>query len=260
MIEANNISFAYDNNCYILREISFNVEKGEFVGILGPNGSGKTTLINIVSGILKPQQGKVFINGIELYSMRHKERARCIAVVPQESSIPFSFSSLEVVLMGRAPYLPFFGFETKEDILIAKRAMQEVNALQFEKREIKELSGGERQRVIVARALAQKPKILLLDEPTAFLDIKHEIELYRLIKNKNREDALTVMAAVHDINLASAFCDRILFLKSGRIAAYGTPHEVVRYAKIREVFDTDVYVGINDLTGAPYYVPYNGKY
>jgi iron complex transport system ATP-binding protein len=257
MIKLNNISFAYDSDHSVLRGISLEMKKGEFAGILGPNGSGKTTLLKIISGTLRHDKGEVLINGKMLSRMSWREKARIIAVVPQESTIPFSFSSLEVVLMGRAPYLPLFGFESKEDISIARKMMEDLDVIQFERRPIQELSGGEKQRVIVARALAQKPKILLLDEPAAFLDIRHEMELYRLIKRKNREDGLTVVSVVHDINLASTFCDRIIFLKEGKIIADGTPHEVVRYAKIREVFDTDVYVGINDLTGMPYYVPYN---
>lgn len=259
MIELKDISFSYTGVADVVRDISVKIGRGEFVGILGPNGSGKTTLLKIISGTMKPDKGHVLIDGSGLSGMRHRERARKIAVVPQESAIPFSFSSLEVVLMGRAPYLPLFGFESKEDISIARKMMEDTDVIQFEKRPIQELSGGEKQRVIVARALAQKPKILLLDEPTTFLDIRHQMDLYRLIKRKNSEDGLTVITVVHDINLASTFCDRIIFLKEGKIIADGTPHEVVRYAKIREVFDTDVYVGINDLTGMPYYVPFAGK-
>jgi len=259
MIELKDISFSYAGETDVVKGVSLRIDKGEFVGVLGPNGSGKTTLLKIVSGTLRPNRGDVIINGIKLSGMRHKERAKHIAVVPQESLIPFSFSSLEVVLMGRAPYLPLFGFESKEDMSIARKTMEDTDVLQFEKRPVQELSGGEKQRVIVARALAQKPKILLLDEPTTFLDIRHQMDLYRLIKRKNKEDGLTVITVVHDINLASTFCDRIIFLKHGAIIADGTPYDVIKYAKIKEVFDTEVYVGINDLTGMPYYVPYSGK-
>ncbi len=259
MIELQNISFSYDDGPHALRGISLKVGKGEFVGILGPNGSGKTTLLKIISGILKAQRGALFLEGRPFEKVQHKNRAKFIAVVPQETSIPFSFSAVEVVLMGRAPYLKPFGFETKADIVIAKNAMSATDVSHLSERNIQELSGGEKQRVIVARALAQEPQLLLLDEPTTFLDIKHQMELYRLVKKRNEEDGLTVITVLHDINLASTFCDRIIFLKQGQIVADGTPHDVIKYAKIKEVFDTEVYVGINDLTGMPYYVPFANK-
>jgi len=256
MIELKNISFSYDDGPAVLRHLSLKITKGEFVGILGPNGSGKTTLLKIISGTLKPQKGEMTLDGRSIETVRRKDRAKFIAVVPQETSIPFSFSALEVVLMGRAPYLPPFGFETKEDIAVAKSAMSATDVSSMAERNIQELSGGEKQRVIVARALAQEPRLLLLDEPTTYLDIKHQMDLYRLVKKRNEEDGLTVITVLHDINLASTFCDRIIFLKHGGIVADGTPHDVIKYAKIKEVFDTEVYVGINDLTGMPYYVPF----
>ena len=256
MIELQNISFSYDEGRPVLSNVSLNVRRGEFVGILGPNGSGKTTLLKIISGTLKSDSGQITVNGSRIETIGRRELARKIAVVPQENTIPFSFTALEVVLMGRASFLPFFGFETHDDIAIAKKAMELTDIIHYADRSIQELSGGEKQRVIVARALAQQADILLLDEPTTFLDIRHQMDLYRLIKNKNTNYGLTVITVVHDINLASSFCNRIIFLKNGKIVADGTPHEVVRYAKIRDVFETEVYVGINDLTGMPYYVPF----
>lgn len=256
MIELKNISFSYDGTSDVLRDISLKIGRGEFVGILGPNGSGKTTLLKLISGTLKVRDGKLVLDGKDMNNMRHKERARTVAVVPQETSIPFSFSALEVVLMGRAPHLPPFGFEKKADIVIAKNAMEATDVSELAARSIEELSGGEKQRVIVARALAQEPKLLLLDEPTTFLDIRHQMDLYRIVKKRNKEEGLTVVTVLHDINLASTFCDRIIFLKKGAIVADGSPHEVIKYAKIKDVFETEVYVGINDLTGMPYYVPF----
>jgi len=256
MIELKNISFAYDKGAPVLSNVSLKVRHGEFVGILGPNGSGKTTLLKIIAGALRPAAGDVLIEGRGIGSLRHRERARRIAIVAQENPIPFSFTALEVVLMGRAPYLPLFGFESGQDILTAKNAMEATDVLRLADRSVQELSGGEKQRVIVARALTQQAKLLLLDEPTTFLDIRHQVELYRLIKKKNMEEGLTVITVVHDINFASAFCNRIVLLKKGSVVADGTPHDVVTYAKIRKVFETEVYVGINDLTGAPYYVPF----
>lgn len=260
MIGLQNISFHYDDGVEVLNNISLEVLGGEFVGILGPNGSGKTTLIKIISGQLKAQTGFAKANDVDIRSFNHRDLGRTIAVVPQETAIPFQFSTLEVVLMGRAPYMPLFGFETEEDIKIAKEAMTSTDVVRLADRNIQELSGGEKQRVIVARALAQQPKILILDEPTTFLDIRHQMDLYQLIRKKNHEDKLTVITVLHDINLASTFCDRIVFLKSGKIVADGLPQEVVTYHKIKEVFETEVFVGINDLTGNPYYVPFNNKF
>lgn len=257
MINIQKITFSYDKNTPVFDGVTLNIQKGEFLGILGPNGSGKSTLLKLISGTITPSSGKIFVEGRNLREIAHKERARRIAVVPQESQIPFSFSALEVVLMGRAPYLPLLGFESETDIELAKRAMKETDTLQFADRDIHDLSGGERQRVIVARSLAQGPSILLLDEPTTFLDIRHQVELSNLVKRKNKEDGLTVITVVHDINIASTFCDRILFLKDGEIVVDGTPDKVVTYANVKSVFNAEVYVGINDLTGKPYYVPFS---
>lgn len=257
MIKVENISFAYDRGPAVLNDISIKIRKGEFVGILGQNGSGKTTLLKIMAGTLKPDMGTVIINGYKLETLNDNKRARFVAVVPQETSIPFPFSVMEMVLMGRAPYLSVFGFESQADIELAKKVMSELDVLKFANRSIYKLSGGEKQRVVIARALVQEPKILLLDEPTTFLDIRHQVELYQHIKKKNVEEGLTVLTVVHDINLASTFCDRIIFIKEGKVVADGTPHEAVTYTNVCNVFDTDVYVGINDITGMPYYVPYS---
>ncbi len=259
MIELKNISFSYGAAFDVLQDISLKVGRGEFVGILGPNGSGKTTLLKLISGSLSPKSGAVLIGGRDLRASHHRERARFISVVPQESAIPFSFSALEVVLMGRAPYLPLFGFEKDEDVAVALAAMEVTDVAALAARNVQDLSGGERQRVIVARALAQEPKLFLLDEPTTYLDIGHQMDLYRIVKKKNKEEGLTVVTVLHDINLASTFCDRIVFLKNGTVVADGTPRDVVKYALIKDVFDTEVYVGINDLTGMPYYVPFAEK-
>ncbi|MFH1874617.1 MAG: heme ABC transporter ATP-binding protein [Pseudomonadota bacterium] len=259
MIDLQNIFFSYDEATTILNNISLNVSDGEFIGILGPNGSGKTTLLKLMAGTLVPKRGKVLLAEKDILQFSFQQRAKQIAVVPQVSEIPFSFSVMEVVLMGRAPFLSRFGFESKQDIELAKQVMQETDVWQFAKRSINELSGGERQRVIVARALAQQPKILLLDEPTAHLDIKHQMDVYNLVKKRNKNQELTIVTVMHDINLATTFCDRIIFLQQGKIVVDGRPQDVVTYKNIKQVFDTEVYVGVNDLTGMPYYVPYGGN-
>ncbi|PIU57955.1 MAG: cobalamin ABC transporter ATP-binding protein [Deltaproteobacteria bacterium CG07_land_8_20_14_0_80_38_7] len=255
MLRAKNITFAYDKGEPVLRDVCLNIIEGEFIGVLGPNGSGKSTLIKLLAGTLKPDIGSVQMQGIEAGELSDYQRARIVAVVPQNSVMPFSFSVSEIVLMGRSMFVPFFGFESKQDLDVVKDVMREMDVLKFCNRSIHEVSGGERQRVIVARALAQEPQVLLLDEPTVFLDIKYQVELYNLLKKKNREDHITVVSVVHDINLASTFCNRVVLIKDGEIFADGSPNKVITYANIKSVFETDVYVGINDLTGIPYYVP-----
>lgn len=254
MISTANITFAYAGTP-VLKDISLDIKEGDWMGLLGPNGSGKTTFIKCLSRTLFPQNGTVRINERDIKTFTHKEIAQIAGVVPQDSNILFPFTAFEIVLMGRSPHKKGFGFETARDVEIAKRAMTATDTWQFADRSIQELSGGERQRVIVARALAQEPKILLLDEPTSFLDIKHQQEILNIIKKLNCEAGLTVISAMHDINLALLYCKTIAFLKDGEISKIGQPDEVVTYANLKAVFDTEVYVGINDLNGRPYYLP-----
>jgi len=242
-----------------LSEVSFSVSGGEWLGILGPNGSGKTTLLKILCGILKPQNGKVELNDRSLGQYSQNEIAKIIGVVPQDAPILYPFSTLEIVLMGRTPYQKSFGFESAGDIEIVRRAMELTDTWQFRDRPIQELSGGERQRAIIARAIAQEPKILLLDEPTAFLDIKHQKEISNLLSKLNREHGMTIISVMHDINLASLYCNRIMLLKNGGITKIGSVEETITYANIKDVFETEVYVGINDLTKKPYYMLMDGK-
>ncbi|KAF0120189.1 MAG: iron complex transport system ATP-binding protein, partial [bacterium] len=176
---------------------------------------------------LSPKEGDVFINGANIKEIKRREIARILGMVPQEASIVFPFSVLEVVLMGRAPYLGRLSFEGEKDYAIARDAMEMTDTLSFAMRSINELSGGERQRVLIARALAQQPQVILLDESTAYLDIKHQIAFFDLIKTLNQKEGLTVMAVTHDVNLASIFCDRIMLLSKGAVHCMGTPEEVI---------------------------------
>ena len=173
----------------------------------------------------------------------------------QDAPDGFDFTALEIVLMGRSPHLGRFGFERPLDLTIAYRAMEQTGVYQLAAREIHELSGGERQRVILARALAQDPRVLLLDEPTAFLDIKHQVEVYDLVKNLSRQGGLTVVASLHDLNLAALYCDRLALLKAGRLFCLGTPEQVLTYANIKTVYETEVYIGLNDITGKVHILP-----
>lgn len=254
LVECDGVSFAY-GPIQALTDLSFSVTGGELFGLLGPNGSGKSTVVRLLSRVLRPLGGSVRFDGRDLGTYGREELARQIAVVPQESRIELPFSVLEVVLMGRSPHLEGFGLERARDVTIAYRAMEQTGVRALAAREVHELSGGERQRVILARALAQEPRLLLLDEPTAFLDIKHQVEVYDLVKALSRRDGLTVVAVLHDINLAALYCDRIALLKAGRVFCCGTPGEVLTYGHIKAVYETEVYIGLNDLTGTVYVLP-----
>lgn len=254
MINLERVSFAY-GSVQVVRNVSLSVARGELFGILGPNGSGKSTLIKLISRVLIPGAGRIVLDGRELGRYRREEIARRIAVVPQETGIEMPFSVLEVVLMGRSPHLGGFIFESQHDLAVARRAMEQTGIQNLAARAFHELSGGEKQRVVLARALAQEPEILLLDEPTAFLDIKHQVGVYDLIKELNRTTGLTVVSILHDLNLAALYCDRLALLWEGSLACLGTPVEVLTYANIKEVYGTEVYIGLNDITGKVHIFP-----
>jgi iron complex transport system ATP-binding protein len=254
LLDCDRVSFAY-GAIQALSELSFSVMKGEILGLLGPNGSGKSTAVRILSRVLVPRSGCVRLDGKDLARYRREELARQIAVVPQETRIELPFSALEVVLMGRSPHLGRLSFERTEDLQIAYRAMEQTGVRDLAAREIHGLSGGERQRVILARAVAQEPRVLVLDEPTAFLDIKHQVEVYDLVKTLSRQAGLTVIAVLHDLNLAALYCDRIALLKAGRLFCLGVPEEVLTYATIKTVYETEVYIGLNDITGKVHILP-----
>ncbi len=254
LIRVDQVSFTY-GTIEAVKDLSFSVAKGEVFGLLGPNGSGKSTVVRLLSRVLTPRSGYVSLASRDLGTYSREELARQVAVVPQETAIELPFSVLEVVLMGRSPHLGRFGFERAEDLAIAHRAMAQTGVYELATREIHELSGGERQRVILARALAQEPRVLLLDEPTAFLDIKHQVEVYDLVKTLSRQNSLTVVAILHDLNLAALYCDRLALLKSGRLFCLGTPEQVLTYTNIKTVYETEVYIGLNDITGKVHILP-----
>jgi iron complex transport system ATP-binding protein len=250
ILEIEGVSFKYDAE-WILRDINLKIRKGELWGILGPNGSGKTTLMNLIDGIISPQQGAIKIGGIAVGEIKRKELAKLIAVVPQETAWVFPLTVEEVVLMGRTPHLGKCEFESKEDLKAARLAMEATDILTFSSRLMQSLSGGERQRVLIARALAQQPKMLLLDEPTSSLDIAHQISIFDLLRSLSEESGLTVLAATHDMNLASLYCDRIALLHNGNFYSRGMPEEALTEESIREVYGVNVVVDRHPLTGLP---------
>jgi len=239
----------------IFRELSLSLEEGEILALIGPNSSGKTTLLKLMDGLLQPQRGKVFLDGEELDRLSRSRVAKRVAVVPQETELPFSFTVAEIVLMGRAPYLGRFGWETRKDLDIAREAMALTDVAELEKRLLAELSQGEKQRVSMARALAQEPKVILLDEPASHLDINHQVEMHELIRRLNLEKNLTVLNISHDLNLAAEYSHRMALLHRGSIYALGTPSTVITEENIRRVYETTVMVEKNPISGAPRVTP-----
>lgn len=239
----------------ILEDISLSLKAGDFVGILGPNGSGKTTLLKSVSRTLKPSKGAILLNEKDVYTLKNIEVAKQMAVVPQDNAVSFSFTALEVVLMGRNPHMERFQMETEKDMAIARRVMNLTNTWQLASRPVNELSGGERQRVIIARALAQEPKVLLLDEPLTYLDIINQLEIMDLIKSLCMSEGLIVMAVVHDLNLAARYCNHALLLKSGKVFAAGPIDKVLTSENIKNVFKVEAMVKKNAVTDSLYIIP-----
>jgi iron complex transport system ATP-binding protein len=242
LIKIENLSFGYADQS-LLYALEASVQRGEMVGLLGPNGSGKTTLLKLLSGILRPQQGRVLLDGRDLAAWGRREVARRIAVVPQELQVPFAFTVEQMVALGRTPFIGPFGTRSNKDRQIVREAMQIAEVEMLAGRVFNELSGGERQRVIVALALAQQPRLLLLDEPTSHLDIKYQIEVLELVRRLNRETGVTVIAAMHDLNLAARYFPRLLLFQRG-IVADGGPAEVLEPHLLRRVYGITVQVGV----------------
>ncbi len=253
-VEVGSIRFAYGPR-RLFEGLSLVIRPGEMVGLIGPNGSGKTTLLRLMSGVLSPEAGEIRADGRSVATLPPRERARRIGVVPQESRLAFEFSALEVVLMGRAAHWGLLGVEGAADLAAARRAMERTGTLPHANRLIGRLSGGERQLVFVARALAQEPALLMLDEPTAFLDIRHRLEIYALLKDLNAAEGLTVVTTSHDINLAARYCPRLILLKDGRIVADGPTEAVFREEILSEVYGTPLRVLRDADTGDAFAVP-----
>lgn len=247
-VETRDLAYAYGDRG-VLAGVEVAVGPGEVVGLVGPNGSGKSTLIKVLSGVLGGYRGSARVDGREIRGLPRKELARRLAVVPQEPTFTFPFSALEVVLMGRHPHLGSFAFEGARDLEIARQALARAGASDLTDRTIQELSSGERQRVVFARALAQEAPVLLLDEPASFLDIRHQVELFDRVREEARERRAAALAVLHDLNLVAEYCDRVYLLHRGRVEAAGPTAEVFTYGNLTRVFETDLYVDVNDLTG-----------
>ena len=238
----------------VLAGLNFQVDQGEFLGILGPNGSGKSTLLHALSGLLPPQKGRIVIKSEPLGGLPSRLRAQILAVVPQSTDVRFPFSCLEIVLMGRYPHRRRLGTLTDADLVWALKSMRRTTTAHLKERPIIEVSGGECQRVVIARALAQDPEILLLDEATSSLDVRKKLEIFELLKYLSETRGLTVLCAMHDLNLAALYCRRLMFIKDGRIAVDGPTDQVFTPAILEEVYETPMEVVRHPVHQRPYAV------
>jgi iron complex transport system ATP-binding protein len=249
-IELKNVWLGYSRKV-VLRDLNFEVNPGEMVGLIGPNGSGKSTIIRALSRVIPPYSGKILLNGKDATKISRQELARLIGVVPQMPLLPSAFTAFEIVLMGRNPHLGLLQYEGPKELAIAWQAMERTATQSLAGRRVGELSGGEIQCLLIARVLAQEPKAILLDEPTANLDIGRQVEILNLIKNLCRENKLAVLAALHDLNLASQYCDRLILINDGRVHAEGTPGEVITADNIKEVYGAEDCVYTHPLNHLP---------
>ena len=242
---------------WVLRDVTLQIEPKEILGVVGPNGSGKTSLLKLLAKLAVPQTGDLTLFGRSLTGLSQEETAQTVAYVPQENAQLFPFTVAETVLMGRFPHRQRsrwslgFGWEDHDDCRAAAQAMKTMDIAHLAARLVTDLSGGERQRTMIARALAQMPRVLLLDEPTAFLDLQHQLDICSVLRRLRDERGLTVVIVSHDLNLASQYCDRIVMLKDGRAAAMGTPSEVMSVEKVREVYGCTVLIDAHPDSGLP---------
>jgi iron complex transport system ATP-binding protein len=254
MLKIKDLSVFYGDR-QILHEIQLEVHSAEIVVLLGPNGAGKSTLIRAISGVIPIRTGNILVDQQDVTSLSTMERARHISVVPQAVSMPPAFTVWETVLLGRTPYLNFLGQTSAKDEAIAHQALEQVDVVHLIEKRMDEISGGEQQRVLLARTLAQDTPILLMDEPTTHLDISHQIDLLKLITKQAREKNLTVLIALHDLNLASMFADRIAIVQNGLLCVAGTPQETLTSEIINSVYNVPVHVVLHPQTGAPFVIP-----
>jgi iron complex transport system ATP-binding protein len=241
MFEAHHLDYCYANGPLVVRDVSLSSTAGTMTAVIGANGSGKSTLIRMLAGLLRPRAGKILLEGIPFEDWQPRLRARQIAYVPQSTATAFPFPVIDMVLSGRTPHTPRFRFENASDVTKAMQALETAGAAHLAGRSFTSLSGGERQMVILARALAQEPRLLLLDEPSSSLDLKHRAALIRALAGLRAKNHLSVIMITHDLQLTGAF-DRVLALRCGEMAAAGTPDEVLRDDLLRDIYsDPDVH-------------------
>lgn len=254
IIEVKDLYFNYDKNI-VLDKMSFNIKEGTFVSVIGPNGSGKTTLLKNLSSILVPTRGSILFKGKDIRKYKKRELAKCMAYVPQNIATDFEFTVMDIVLMGRSPYMGLFQSENAKDIQLAIDAMKMTNILSFKDKKITQISGGERQRAIIACALTQTPEVMLLDEPVSNLDIQHQIEIMGILKKLNRSSNMTVITVLHDLNLAAEYSDVVMLIKDGALIQSGSPVEVITSANIAMAYNTNICMTTNPKTGNLHIIP-----
>ena len=258
------VSFGYDRepsgrDTFSLHDVSITIERGSLTGLLGPNGCGKTTLLKLIAGVLRPDRGTIALDGRTIDQISRRDLARRFALVPQETHPAFDYSVLEMVLMGRHPYLGAFQLEGPEDLAIARSCLSATGTAHLADRPYMTLSGGEKQRVVIAGALTQEPEILLLDEPTASLDLAYQLEVASLMSRLNQNHEVTMVLATHDLNLAASVCDRLVLVRSGRILAQGPTREVLTSATIQQLYDVEADVQVHEPSGQLMVVPMRRK-
>ena len=254
------VSFGYDSrgeaaHAFSLHDISVTIQRGSLVGLLGPNGCGKTTLLKLMAGVLRPHQGSIALDDRAIDGIPRRELARHVASVPQETHPAFDYSVLEMTLMGRHPHLGAFQLEGPEDLAIASDALSATGTAHLSDRPYMTLSGGEKQRVVIASALAQAPSVLLLDEPTASLDLAYQLEVAALLGRLNRDRGVTMVLATHDLNLAASLCDSLVLLRSGRVVAHGPTRDVLTGASVQQLYDVEADVQLHQASGHLTVVP-----
>jgi cobalamin transport system ATP-binding protein len=253
-MEARGLGFRYGGRA-VLDDVSVAVGAGEVVGVVGPNGAGKTTLVRLLAGVVAPHAGTVLLDGTPLAGRPRRALARAVAMVPQDPRVEFPFTALEVVLMGRAPYLAGLGFARAPDVALARAALARLGLAGLEERTLDALSGGERQRVFLARALVQEPRVLLLDEPTTHLDLRHQATILAVVRARVRAKGLGAVAVLHDLNLAAMACDRLVLLAGGRVVAAGTADEVLTAERLAAAFGAAVHVARHERADVPAVLP-----
>jgi iron complex transport system ATP-binding protein len=264
-LQVDQVTFAYEQPALpkrareggraVLDNVSLGIERGSFTGLLGPNGCGKTTLLKVASGVLRPARGVVRLDGRAIDTIPRRELARHVAVVPQETHPAFDYTVLEMVLMGRHPHLGSFQLEGPHDLEVAREALVATGTSHLADRSYMTLSGGEKQRVVIASALAQEPEVLFLDEPTASLDLRYQLDIASLLARLNRDRNVTMVLATHDLNLAASLCERLVVMRDGRILTAGPTREVLTGETVRQLYDVDADVQFHQRAGHLTVVP-----
>ena len=254
LLEVKNLKFGYGKEL-VLDGISFNVKKGEFLSIIGPNGSGKSTLLKTLNNLYPSKLGEISLDGQDINKLKKRDLAKKMALVLQDNTIEYEFTVEDIVLMGRHPHKGRFERENEEDYKIIDESLEMTNTRNIRDRMVTEISGGERQRVMIAKALAQKPTIILLDEPTSHLDINHQIEILRLLRRMNKEKGTTIILVIHDINLGIRYSDRVIMLNEGKIVAIGDAEKVITKKNIKVAYDINVAIEKSHHTDSLYITP-----